>query len=226
MEYIRSVFVAEARITMFARSWLAVASLAVLLVGCAPAAPAGRGESPASRAAAEPKRITAGIMGNPHTLYNKLNISNGVPGIDALQDLVGANLAIVDPDGQLRPWLAQEVPTIENGLWKLSPDGRMETTWKIKPNARWHDGAPFTAEDVLFSARLARDRELPQFRNPDYDLVEAIDAPDPYTVIVRWRQPYFAGDQPFDAPLPVHILQEASVTEKADFVNLPFWTEG
>lgn len=164
-------------------------------------------------------------MGNPHTFYNKLNIQNGIPGIDALQDLVGANLAAADPNGNLQPHLAEVVPTIDNGLWKVFPDGRMETTWKLRPDVRWHDGAPFTAEDVLFSARLARDRELPQFRNSAYDLVESVQAPDTHTVVVRWRQPYFSGDQPFDYPLPAHILEEPSATNKADFVNLLYWTE-
>ena len=32
--------------------------------------------------------------------------------------------------------LAEVVPTIENGLWRLLPDGQMELTWKIKPSVR------------------------------------------------------------------------------------------
>lgn len=164
-------------------------------------------------------------MGNPHTLYQKLNIANGIPGIDAVAELVGANLAITDPNGELQPWLATQVPTIENGLWKLFPDGRMETVWRLRPSLTWHDGAPFTAEDVLFTARLGRDRELPQFRVSSLDLVESVEAPDAHTFVVKWREPYFAGNLPFEPPLPAHILQEPSVSNKAEFVNLPYWTE-
>ena len=59
------------------------------------------------------------------------------------------------------PVLAEAIPSFENGLWKVFPDGQMETTWKIREGARWHDGTPFTSGDVLFTSKLEQDKELP-----------------------------------------------------------------
>ncbi|MEK7857209.1 MAG: hypothetical protein AAB288_14050, partial [Acidobacteriota bacterium] len=73
------------------------------------------------------KRIVAAVKGNPHTLFNKLNLSNAEPGIDALEQVVNAGLAIYDNRDVLVPQLAEDVVTVENGLWKVFPDGRMET---------------------------------------------------------------------------------------------------
>lgn len=77
----------------------------------------------------------------------------------------------------------------ENGLWRVSPDGRMETTWRIRGNALWHDGQPFTAHDLLFSMQIAQDKELAEFGDIAYESVESAVAPDPQTFTVRWKSP-------------------------------------
>src|SRR5450631_4722129 len=56
-------------------------------------------------------------------------------------------LASWDPDGNLVPVLAAEIPGPENGL---SSDGR-SVIWKLKSGVQWHDGEPFTADDVVFN---------------------------------------------------------------------------
>ena len=121
---------------------LVVVSLIALTAGCGPLAPVPSTSGTETRETAAPKRIKAATMGAAHTMYQKLNISNGIPGIDALAELVGANLARPDPYAQLQPQLAQTLPTLENGLWKTFPDGPMEVTWKLNPAAQWHDGVP------------------------------------------------------------------------------------
>ena len=70
-------------------------------------------------------------------------------------------LSLLDDRGALRPVLAETVPTLENGLWKLFPDGRMETTWKLKPGLKWHDGTAFTSEDFVFAYRVFKDPAWP-----------------------------------------------------------------
>ena len=57
-------------------------------------------------------------------------------------------LAVWDAEGNLVPILAAEVPSRDNG--GLSADGK-SVTWKLKKGVTWHDGAPFTADDVVFS---------------------------------------------------------------------------
>src|SRR5215831_6352462 len=56
-------------------------------------------------------------------------------------------LASWDPDGNLAPVLAAEVPSLQNG--GLSKDGKT-VTWRLKKGVQWHDGKPFTADDVVF----------------------------------------------------------------------------
>ena len=63
-------------------------------------------------------------------------------------------LAGWDPDGNLQPVLATEIPTKENG--GLSADGA-SVTWKLKPGVTWHDGKPFTADDVVFNWEYSKD---------------------------------------------------------------------
>jgi peptide/nickel transport system substrate-binding protein len=157
-----------------------------------------------------------------------------LPGASDVEILVTSGLAIPDDRGVLQPVLAETVPTIENGLWTLAPDGRMETTWRLRPNLTWHDGTPFTAEDVLFTGRLGRDPDLIYFRHPGFDLVDDIAAPDPRTVVVRWRGPYVAADTLFTptidisritVPLPKHLLEASYQADKAGIAELPFWSE-
>src|SRR5688500_1336340 len=107
--------------------------------------------SEASRSAG-PKRIRAAIGGDPWTLSRIMNGNLGrVRGVNELELLLHAGLAVEDEQGSLHPILADAIPSLDNGLWKLLPGGRMETTWRIRPGATWHDGTPFTAEDLVFT---------------------------------------------------------------------------
>jgi peptide/nickel transport system substrate-binding protein len=63
-------------------------------------------------------------------------------------------LAAWDPDGNLVPVLSAEIPELENG--GVAPDG-MSVTWKLKKDVQWHDGRPFTADDVVFNWEYAVD---------------------------------------------------------------------
>src|SRR5262245_4662397 len=63
-------------------------------------------------------------------------------------------LAGWDEDGNLVAALAAEIPSRENG--GLAADG-MSVTWKLKQGVKWHDGKPFTADDVVFNWQYASD---------------------------------------------------------------------
>ena len=112
------------------------------------------------------------------------------------------------------------MPTLDNGLWKLLPDGRMETTWKIREGATWHDGTPFTADDLVFTAMVGQDKELSIFNHPGLDAVEAVRAIDPRTVQVTWNRPFFGADIMFTSednfamPLPRHLLDKPYTDDK------------
>src|SRR5207237_5788051 len=75
------------------------------------------------------------------------------------KDVYGArlfyqSLAEWDSDGNLIAVLAAEIPSIENG--GLARDG-LSVTWTLRPDVKWHDGMPFTADDVAFNQEYAAD---------------------------------------------------------------------
>jgi peptide/nickel transport system substrate-binding protein len=63
-------------------------------------------------------------------------------------------LAVWDADANLFPKLAAEIPSRDNG--GLAADGK-SVIWKLKQGVQWHDGQPFTADDVVFNWKYAAD---------------------------------------------------------------------
>jgi len=94
-------------------------------------------------------------------------------------------LAAWDPGGNLAPVLAAEIPDIENG--GVAPDGK-SVTWKLKKGVRWHDGAPFTADDVVFNWEYAADPATASVSIGTFEDV-TVEKPDPFTVRVRFARP-------------------------------------
>jgi peptide/nickel transport system substrate-binding protein len=141
-----------------------------------------------------------------------------------------AGLTIADHEGVLHPQLAELVPSIENGSWTLFPDGRMETTWRLKETARWHDGTPVTAADLLFTAGVLQDAELP-FTDQALALVGSMEAVDARTLRVHWPRPFVEADALFGGPpgrasmkpLPRHLLEAPYWGNKAAFLAHPYW---
>jgi len=204
----------------------------VMLLACSPTPPptARQAQAPDSPAqSSAPKRIIAAIRGDPKAAYHKLNVGNNFIGTQQVERLVNAGLAVPDTTDVLHPQLADSVPSLENGLWKLNPDGTMETTWKIRPGATWHDGVPVTSADLLFTARLEQDRELAWVRNLAYDSIESVEAPDERTFVIKWKRPFVDADTMFAAssqrglPLPRHLLEQPYNADKASFLQLPYW---
>ena len=94
-------------------------------------------------------------------------------------------LAAWDSDGNLRPILAASVPNREDGT--LAADGK-SVTWKLKQGVTWHDGKPFTADDVVFNWQYARDPATSAVTSGSYteNTVEKIDR---HTVVVKFKDP-------------------------------------
>jgi peptide/nickel transport system substrate-binding protein len=195
----------------------------VVFSGCAPAAPGAPGAESAPTMAS-PKRIVAAVMFDPEALIDEDGLHTGTNG---LMDLLLTPLSIVDDRGTLRPGLAEAIPSLENDRWKVFPDGRMETTWKLKPNLRWHDGTPFTADDLVFSATVHGDREVPRARDSAFNSIEAVEATDSQTVVVKWRRTYVEADQMFSMglamPMARHRMEGTYLNEKANFRGDPYW---
>jgi peptide/nickel transport system substrate-binding protein len=208
----------------------------VLMAACAPAAtpapsapasttgsgaPAAQPAPPAAR-----KHLVAALL-KPNVASMREN------GSDRTYEFILGGLGRLDTWGNVHAQLAEAVPTIENGLWKVLPDGRMETTWKIRADAKWHDGVPITSADYLFGTAVASDKDLGEAVDGNFASVEAIEALDPQTVVIKWNKTYvFADAFPTGLGtglfhlLPRHLLQSSYEANKASFYSLPYWSSG
>src|SRR5207302_8375785 len=66
----------------------------------------------------------------------------------------------------------------------------LRITFHLRQGVRWHDGQPFTADDVIFTYEKMRDPKVHTPYASDYDDVESVKAPDPYTVRVVYKKPF------------------------------------
>lgn len=143
---------------------------------------------------------------NPHLLHIEVDEGIHYAIFDPLFDC--------DEKGEFYPLLVTEVPTIANG--GISEDGLV---WKLKlrDDVKWHDGTPFTAEDVKFTLELLKDPQFQSWRRTGHELVEEITVVSPTEITWKMKQlfaPYpailastfivpkhaFEGHDPNDAP--------------------------
>lgn len=93
--------------------------------------------------------------------------------------------------------------------WKVSKDG-LSFTFKLRRDVNFSDGHPLSAEDVAFSFKLIMNERIdaPQVR-AYYNKIASVKALDKYTVVFRFKEPYFeslslAGSM---SVLPKHFYQ-------------------
>jgi peptide/nickel transport system substrate-binding protein len=94
-------------------------------------------------------------------------------------------LAGWDPDGNLVPILAAEIPTIENG--GLAEDGK-SVIWKLKQGVKWHDGTPFSADDCVFNWEYAADPATAAYDIATYRDIK-VSKVDDHTVRIDFAKP-------------------------------------
>jgi peptide/nickel transport system substrate-binding protein len=98
-------------------------------------------------------------------------------------------LAGFDPDGNVVPVLAAELPSTQNG--GLAKD-LTSVTWRLKKGVTWHDGKPFTADDVVFNYEFVMDSANKTVTTGSYTEISKIDKLDSHTVKLTFKKP-----QPF-----------------------------
>ncbi len=144
-----------------------------------------------------------------------------------------ASLAVVDGTGTRQPYLAESLPQLNTDTWRVFPDGRMETTYGLRPNLTWHDGQPLTADDFVFAKEVYSARGLGVFTSTPQDQIEDVIAADPRTIEIRWKEPYGEAGSLVSGmlePLPKHILEAPFAAYQQDpstadtFLAHPFWT--
>ncbi len=93
--------------------------------------------------------------------------------------------------------------------WTVSEDAT-SYVFKLRKNATWHDGEPFTAKDVLFSFQKFLPATTPRTAMI-MDLTESITAPDPHTVEFKFKEPFPALMMVLEATggtiMPSHLYE-------------------
>ena len=102
-------------------------------------------------------------------------------------------LAAWDNDGNLFPVLAAEVPSTQNG--SVSADGKV-VTWKLKQGVTWHDGQPFTADDVVFNWEFIKDPATASSLISVYKDIK-VEKVDSHTVRITFPKPTPFWAEPF-----------------------------
>src|SRR5438093_118822 len=219
------------------RPVVALVAVVVLWSGCAPSpAPTSRpGEAPAAQvppalapAAPTSNRTLTIVNINEPVSLNARPLAETFISYFTVRQIFNASLAVLDQRALPRPRLAEAVPQLNTDSWRVLPDGRMETTWKLKPDLVWHDGTPLSAEDFVFAWRLYSTPELGVAVAAPINQMEEVSAPDPRTVVIRWKQVTPQADQlEPDAfgPLPRQVLEERFKAKAWEaIITHPFWT--
>ncbi len=114
----------------------------------------------------------------------------------------------IDNNGQPVPVQVTEIPSTANG--DLSADGTT-LTLKLRKDMKWTDGQPITSADYVFTYNmLMSDKNTVSTRYPWDTKVKSVTAPDDYTVVITFNDPYAPWLTTLftaDPAMPAHVLQ-------------------
>jgi peptide/nickel transport system substrate-binding protein len=185
---------------------------------------------PSATSAGEPARINSYTQ--PHVLryaeaediagLNPVLVQQGA--VNRLSQLTMAYLFRWNHDNKPEPELATVLPSLSNGGVR---DGGRTLTFHIRKNVKWSDGAPFDADDVVFSFNVMNNPANNITSRTGFDLIEKIDEPDKYTVVLHMRRPFSPMIPVFDTSgggpslLPKHLLGSLANINEAPYNALP-----
>ncbi len=144
--------------------------------------------------------------------------------VSSLSELTAADLVRFDAHGNAIPDLATTVPTTANG--GISRDG-LTITWHLRHGLRWSDGAPLTADDAVYTFRVATDPANNLATRAPWEKLSALTAPDPYTIVFHFKAPYALFLNDYFSPLsnscilPRHLLGPGTAINEAAYNALP-----
>jgi peptide/nickel transport system substrate-binding protein len=204
--------------------------LVLLLSACASPAPApqpGAAPSQPQPAPSQPSRtLRVVIRSEPGTLSGVRLIPTGIT-TSFERRVFNAALVLRSADGTFTPYLAESLPQLNTDSWRVLSDGRMETTYRLKPNLTWHDGTPLTAADFAFAWRVYTSPEYGTAGTKPHAQMEEVVASDPRTVLIRWKQPYPEAAQLWEdqfAPIQQAKAEPLFQADRENFPGQPFWT--
>lgn len=135
-------------------------------------------------------------------------LSGGTKEVES-SSLVIEPLAGFDEAGNIYPRLVEEIPTVENG--GVAED-LTSITWKLKPDLKWSDGTPVTAEDAVFTWQYCTHPEGGCAQASFFEGVENIEPVDDRTIKITFTEP-----KPF--PYTALVGAESPLIQKAQFEN-------
>jgi peptide/nickel transport system substrate-binding protein len=113
-------------------------------------------------------------------------------------------LVSFDPDGNMVPNLAVEVPTVQNGM--VTRDG-LSVTVRLKKGVQWHDGKPFTADDIIFTWEYAADPATMAVSAGSHRDIARVDKLDTHTVKIVYKAPTPFWANAFRGVIPKHVFE-------------------
>jgi peptide/nickel transport system substrate-binding protein len=124
-----------------------------------------------------------------------------------------------DDQNNPHPVLVKEMPSVENG--GISADGKV-ITLKLRDDIVWSDGTPITSEDFVFTYEMTMNPKNTVASTHPYDKLEKVEAPDPKTVVMTFKEPFAAWQATlWHGLLPAHILRP--VFEKEGTIDNAEW---
>ncbi|MBM2810080.1 MAG: peptide transporter, periplasmic peptide-binding lipoprotein, partial [Chloroflexi bacterium] len=201
-----------------------------VLTGCASGSPAPRASDQQAGGGQErsgPTKTLNVAQSAPIRAYGPWDFASTAGGVAALAEIHTTGLVSYDRNGKREGRVAARIPSIDDGTVTMLTDGRMRTVWALRPDVRWHDGKPLTADDLAFSFRMTIDPAMVSPIAPIIVQADTVEALDPLTVAITYKTPVFAGLELTNRAFwlfPKHVLGEAFEADKEAFLALPFFT--
>lgn len=151
--------------------------------------------------------LTIGVLDLPRTLDPL--IEPLVPTADVTGGIFDS-LLTADTHNVLQPDLARGYSVEARGL---------RYRFSLDPRAHWQDGLPVTAADVLFTARLMRDRRFPAYNRFGFGNIASLTSDGPYSLTATLSAPYAPFLRAFATTqiLPAHVLDPIPTAEIARY---------
>jgi peptide/nickel transport system substrate-binding protein len=199
-------------------------ALVALVAACAPSTAPSTSSSNTTERAPTKKVVTVADSYEPKAITETFLAGHQTTG-NNVRPIFQDNLFYNPQFGVYEPQLAVEIPSIEKGTWKVNPDGTMETIWKLRPNVKWHDGQPFTSDDLVFTYDVSRDTEIAGPITAAGRLMDSVAAPDPLTFIIHWNAPFVtAAITGVGDLLPRHLVGDLYAKDKESLGNSPLFS--
>ncbi len=165
--------------------WLSILLAVVLSAGYT----ARVGAAPAGRPAVGADTVVMVIQQEPACL-NPTADSCQLFVASEVRTLIFADVVGLTNEWKYLPDLAEKIPNLKDGDWKLLPKNKMQVTWRIRPGYTWQDGTPVTAQDWIWAWRVNIHPDFPTGGRDVAKRVDNILAPTPNTLVVQWDKKY------------------------------------